>query len=79
MQNCTLFLYEILNYNRLTLESQSSEKYTGGEMKRKISLKGNNNAKNNKTYEEVRYILQKKFNFRKQQEAFQNETCECFW
>ena len=53
MQNCTLFLYEILNYNRLTLESQSSEKYMGGEMKRNISLKGNNNAKNNKKYEEV--------------------------
>ena len=48
MQNFTLFLYEILNYNRLTLESQSSEKYMGGEMIRKISLKGNNNAKNNK-------------------------------
>ena len=53
MQNCSLFLHEILNYNRLTLESQSSEKYMGGEMKRNISLKGNNNAKNNKKYEEV--------------------------
>ena len=48
-------------------------------MKRYISLKGNNNAKNKKKNMKKSDIFYRKSLISESKRRLQNETCECFW